>query len=66
MSLQGERRNEPLKIRDFDMPVICLRCDAPMRIKTVTPAMHSALHDEIVYGCPACKIERKRTVLKVG
>jgi hypothetical protein len=27
--------------------------------------MQSALHDEIVYGCPACKIERKQTVLRV-
>ena len=66
MSLQDDRRNEPQKMRDFHMPVFCLRCDTPMRIKTITPAMQSALHDEIVYGCPACKIERKRTVLKVG
>jgi hypothetical protein len=62
MSLQDERRNEPQKMRDRSMPVICLRCDAPMRIKTITPAMQSALQDEIVYGCPACKIERKQTV----
>lgn len=47
------------------MLVICFRCDAPMRIKTITPAMQSALHDEIVYGCPACKIERKQTVPRV-
>jgi hypothetical protein len=52
-------------MRDFHMLVICFRCDAPMRIKTVTPAMQSALHDEIVYGCPACKIERKQTVPRV-
>jgi hypothetical protein len=36
-----------------------------MRVKTITPAMQSALHDEIIYGCPACKIERKQTVLRV-
>jgi hypothetical protein len=63
MSLQDERRNAPRKTGDFLIPLICFRCDAPMKIKTIAPAMTSARHDEIVYGCPACKIERRQIVL---
>jgi len=59
MSLQGERQ----KTHDpFDKFLICWRCDAPMRIKTITPAMTSTRLDEIVYRCPACTIERKQIV----
>jgi hypothetical protein len=54
--------NECQKTSNFVMAVICWRCDAPMRIKTITPAMTSAPLDEIVYRCPACTIERKRIV----
>jgi hypothetical protein len=60
MSVQDERQ----KTRDLFKPVICWRCDAPMRIKTIAPAMLSASLDEIVYSCPACHIERKRTVMR--
>jgi hypothetical protein len=60
MSLLNERQKQ----REFYMPVICWRCDAPMKIKTITPAPTCAPHDEIVYGCPACHLERKQTVLR--
>ena len=61
MSLQNERH----KTHDLsDMSVICWRCDAPMKIKTIAPAMLSPSLDEIVYRCPACHIERKQTVMR--
>jgi hypothetical protein len=53
--------NERQKPRDFYMPVICWRCDAPMRIKTIAPTMSSAPLDGIVYVCPACRLERQQT-----
>jgi hypothetical protein len=59
MSLQDERQ----KARDFFMPVICWRCDTPKKIQTIAPAMLSPSLDEVVYSCPACHIERKRTVM---
>jgi len=58
MSILNEHQKTPA---DF-MPVICWRCDAPMKIKTIMPAMTSAPLDEIVYRCPACTIERKQIV----
>jgi hypothetical protein len=61
MSLLNERQ----KSTAFYLPVICLRCDAPMTIKTITPAMTFAPLDDVVYACPACKIEMKQTVLRV-
>jgi len=54
--------NEHQKAPDLVMPVICWRCGAPMKIKTIMPAMTSAPRDEIVYRCPACTIERKQVV----
>jgi hypothetical protein len=61
MSLQGERQ----KTHDLlKMPVICWRCDAPMQIKTIAPAMLSPSLDEIVYRCPACHMERTRNVMR--
>jgi hypothetical protein len=61
MSIQGERQ----KTHDlFDMSVICWRCDAPMKIKTIAPSMQASSLDEIVYSCPACHIEIKRNVMK--
>jgi hypothetical protein len=60
MSLQGERQ----KSHDFPMSVICWRCDTPMKIKTIGPAMLSPSFDEIVYRCPGCHIERKQTVMR--
>jgi hypothetical protein len=44
------------------VPLICWRCDAPMKIKVIAPAMSSAPLGEIVYVCPACNLERKQTV----
>ena len=61
MSLQYQRQ----KPRDFYIiPEICWRCDAPMKMKTIMPSMTFPLLDEVVYGCPACHIERKQTVLR--
>jgi hypothetical protein len=63
MSLQSERQ----KTHDlFDMSVIFWRCDAPMKIKTIAPVLLSSSLDEIVYSCPACHIERKRTVTRAN
>jgi hypothetical protein len=45
------------------MREICWCCDAPMRVKTIEPAM-SAHSDEVVYGCPSCGDEIRRTVTK--
>ena len=58
MSLHYQRQ----KPRDFNMPEICWRCDGPMKIKTIMPAMTFPLFDEVVYRCPACHLERKQTV----
>jgi hypothetical protein len=58
MSLLNEWQKSPSSI----MPVICWRCDAPMRIKTIAPTISSAPLDEIVYLCSACNLERKRIV----
>ena len=60
MSLISERQ----KTHEFLMPVSCWRCDAPMKIKTITPAMLSPSLDEVVYSCPACHDERERTVMR--
>jgi hypothetical protein len=61
MSLQDERQ----KTSDSYVPLFCWRCDAPMKIKTVEPAK-AGPYDEIVYKCPTCRIERKRTALRAG
>jgi hypothetical protein len=63
MSLQSERQ-KPHGL--FDMSVICWRCDAPMKIKTIAPAMLSPSLDEVVYSCPACHMERKRNVMRAA
>ena len=60
MSLVSERQ----KTHHFLMPVICCRCDAPMRIKTIMPAMTAPLLDELVYCCPGCHDETTQTVLR--
>jgi hypothetical protein len=43
MSLQYQRQ----KPRDFYIPEICWRCDAPMKIKTIMPSMTFPLLDEV-------------------
>ena len=60
MSLQDERQ----KPYDFPMSVVCWRCHAPMKIKTIAPGMLSPSLDEVVYRCPGCHIERKQTVMR--
>jgi len=54
--------NEWQKPLSSIMPVVCWRCDAPMRIKTIAPTMSYSPRDEIVYVCPACNLERKHVV----
>jgi hypothetical protein len=61
VSPQYERRKAP----DFNPSVMCARCDAPMKIKTTTPVISFAPLDEVVYVCPACRIEMKQTVLRI-
>jgi hypothetical protein len=46
------------------MREICWCCDAPMRVKTIGPAMSAPSFDEVVYGCPSCGDEIKRTVMR--
>lgn len=60
-SPQYERR----KTRDFNLPVICVGCDAPMKIKTTTPVISFAPLDEVVYACLACKMEIKQIILRI-
>jgi phage FluMu protein Com len=52
------------KARVFYMSAICPRCDAPMKIKTIEAAMTFTAVDEVVYRCPACKIETNQTVMR--
>jgi hypothetical protein len=54
--------NEHQKMTALFMSVICWRCDTPMKIKTITPAMTSEPLDEIVYRCPACDDEGNQVV----
>jgi hypothetical protein len=56
--------NELQRIRAFSMPLTCPRCDAPMKITTITPSITSLSLDDVVYNCPACHDERKQTVLR--
>ena len=44
MSLQYQRQ----KPRDFYIPEICCRCEAPMKIKTIMRATAFPLLDEVV------------------
>jgi len=59
MSLQDERQNTSERY----VPLFCWRCDAPMKIKTIEPAM-AGTNDEMTYRCPTCRLERKRTILR--
>jgi hypothetical protein len=60
MSLQNENQNP----RNRYMPVICWRCDGPMKIKTISPAMLSPSLDEVLYSCPTCHDERMQTITR--
>jgi hypothetical protein len=44
------------------MLATCLRCEAPMRIKTIVPTLSAHSVDDIVYLCPGCGIETNQTV----
>lgn len=44
------------------LPIVCWRCDAPMKIKAIIPALAYPSLNEEVYSCPACRLERKQTV----
>jgi hypothetical protein len=60
MSIQIERQMTHALLAS----VSCLRCDAPMTIKTIEPSMLAPSLDEIVYRCPACQLERKQSVMR--
>lgn len=55
---------ESPKTQHAIMRVICWCCDAPMVVKTIEPAMMAPSLDEIIYGCPSCGDEVKRTVTR--
>jgi hypothetical protein len=61
MSLQDELRISRGKPRAFYMPVTCLRCDAPMKIKTITPRMTFAPLDAVVYAVQPAKSKLSRS-----
>jgi RNase P subunit RPR2 len=44
--------------------LICWCCNAPMVVRTIAPATLGPSLDEIVYGCPSCGDEIKRTVMR--
>jgi hypothetical protein len=60
MSIQteGEKPHAPVT------SVTCWRCDGPMTIKTIEPSMLFAPLDDIVYRCPACRLEKKQSVMR--
>jgi RNase P subunit RPR2 len=60
MSLVNESPNTQNALKR----AICWCCDAPMRIKTIEPAMMLGSFDEIVFDCPSCGDEIKRTVMR--
>ena len=46
-------------------PPLCMRCDAPMKIKTITPTtptMFIMTIDEVEFYCPDCKIETTKLI----
>ena len=47
-------------------PEMCLRCDAPMRIKTIVPTMFVHCIDDVVYVCPSCGIQSRRIIRRTG
>jgi hypothetical protein len=51
--------------RDFDLPVVCLRCDAAMTITAIVPVISFAPLNEVAYACPVCGAEMKQTVLRI-
>jgi hypothetical protein len=56
--------SEGPKTQYISKRVICWRCDAPMTVRTIKPAMMAPSSDEIVYGCPSCGNEIKQTVMR--
>jgi hypothetical protein len=48
--------NEHQKTSDPAMVIICWRCDAPMKIKTITPAMTSAPLDDVRCNLPNMRL----------
>jgi hypothetical protein len=44
------------------MPPLCVRCDAPMKIKIITPTIFTTTIDEVEFRCPGCKIEMTKSI----
>jgi hypothetical protein len=60
MSIQIERQKPHAPITSL----ACWRCDGPMMVKTIEPSMLSDSLDDIVYRCPACRLERKQSGMR--
>jgi RNase P subunit RPR2 len=56
--------SEGPKTQQVSRRIICWCCDAPMTAETIEPAMMAPSFDEIVYRCPSCGDEIKRTVMR--
>jgi len=54
------------KLGGSPMPVTCSRCDGYMKIKMIIPTLLAQTVDDIVYVCPSCGIETKKTVQRAG
>jgi hypothetical protein len=39
----------------------CDRCDIPMKLTSIVPTMFPQALDEVLYRCPICQAETKRT-----
>jgi predicted amidophosphoribosyltransferase len=48
-----------LQLRGSYMPAMCVRCDAPMKIRTIIATQCAQPVDDIVYACPSCGIKTK-------
>jgi RNase P subunit RPR2 len=44
------------------MPWVCVRCEVPLKIKTIFPLLSADKVDEVVYSCPGCGMESRRTI----
>jgi hypothetical protein len=61
MKMQDARGNW----RGSPIPATCPRCDGPMKIKTIVPTIRDRTVDDIVYACPCCGVETRRSVQRV-
>jgi hypothetical protein len=64
--LEGEsvmRTQDTLPTRlGIPIPPLCVRCDAPMKIKTTTSTRFTITVDNVEFHCLGCKIETMKTI----